>query len=222
MSNLPIADPLSNWTPCLRPNGRPLEGRHCRLERMSLLHADALHAAYEDDPEGWDFLYEAPFEDVRDFRLWVVKHGLGRDPLFYTLMVKGKPVGYMSLMRQDPDNGVVEVGNIHIAKAAQRTAASTEAQFLLMQHVFNDLGYRRYEWKCNAQNGPSKRAAERLGFTYEGTFRQHAVVKGKNRDTAWFAMMDYEWPGIAERMEFWLTPSNFDRRGKQKTSLKVR
>lgn len=142
------------------------------------------------------------------------------DPLFHTITVDGAPVGMASLMRIDPANGVIEVGNINYTPALSRTRAATEAMFLLMARAFDDLGYRRYEWKCDALNVPSRNAAARLGFTYEGTFRQAIVYKGRNRDTAWFSILDTEWPRLKAGFVAWLDPSNFDAEGQQRRPLR--
>lgn len=205
--------------PFQRPSKQHFTGQWCRLERTTLAHADALHAAFGQRDANWDYLPYGPFPELRDFRAWLVKTCLDHDPMFFTVLVDNKPVGILALMRQDPQNGVVEVGHVHFAPALQRSPASTEAQAILMGYIFDDLGYRRYEWKCNAQNAPSRKAAERLGFSYEGTFRQHMIVKGQNRDTAWFSILDHEWPAQKARFETWLRPGNFDRDGVQKTAL---
>ena len=146
---------------------------------------------------------------------------MGQARVFFALVPKssGRAQGYASYMRIDPANGVIEVGNILLAPSLQRTTAATEAMYLMAKHVFEDLGYRRYEWKCNAKNEPSMRAALRLGFTYEGIFRQHMVVKGENRDTAWYSMLDSEWPARKMAFEAWLDPANFDGEGRQQKSL---
>lgn len=197
------------------PDGRDLVGRYCRLTRTHLGHAPALFAGNSLRPAGFDYLFDGPFDDLAAYTDWMQRACLGQDPLFYTVLVDDAPVGIAALMRQAPDHGVIEVGNIHFTTAMQGGRASTEAQYLLMRHAFEDLGYRRYEWKCNDLNAPSKKAALRLGFTYEGTFRQHMVVKGASRDTAWFAILDGDWPAQKDRFVAWLDPSNFDADGQQ-------
>ncbi|PIE10868.1 MAG: GNAT family N-acetyltransferase [Rhodobacterales bacterium] len=210
----PVTTPL----PRPRPDGRALTGRFCRLERLTLAHADALFDAFGDEPD-WDYLPYGPFDSVQSFRLWLVQTCLDRDPLFYAILKEGRPLGIAALMRIEPEHGVIEVGHIHHAPALQGSPATTEAMALLMAHVFDDLGYRRYEWKCDAANARSRAAALRLGFQEEGTFRQHLVLKGRNRDTQWFSILDGEWPTLKARFDRWLTPENFDAQGRQVTRL---
>lgn len=214
---------LSQWTPRSRPDGRTLEGRAVRLEKLDParhgvdlgreLSGPAVAALY-------DYLFEMP-GTVADVDAWVAKAATLSDPFFYAVIDKatGHAVGRLALMRIEPGHGVIEVGNILYGPSLQRSVGATEAQYLFMRHVFDDLGYRRYEWKCNDRNEPSKRAAVRFGFTYEGLFRQHMVVKGQNRDTAWFAMVDREWPALRQAYETWLSPSNFDAKGRQRQAL---
>lgn len=201
------------------PDGRAFQGRFCRLERTTLVHADPLFDAFSSDDAGWEYLPYGPFADVHLFRSWLVQTCLERDPMFYTVLVNERPVGMLSLMRQDRQNGVIEVGHVHFSPALKHSAAATEAHALMMAHVFDDLAYRRYEWKCDAQNMASRKAAERLGFHAEGVFRQHRIVKGRNRDTAWFSILDRDWPAQKERFDTWLRRENFDPDGRQKTSL---
>lgn len=201
------------------PDGRAFQGQFCRLERTTLVHADPLFDAFSGDDAGWDFLSYGPFADVHLFRRWLVQTCLERDPMFYTVLVNDRPVGVMSLMRQDRENGVIEVGHVHLSPALKNSAAATEAQVMLMGHVFDDLAYRRYEWKCDAQNAASRKAAERLGFHAEGVFRQHMISKGRNRDTAWYSIIDREWPAQKQRFDTWLRPENFDADGRQKSPL---
>ncbi|MGO4836963.1 GNAT family N-acetyltransferase, partial [Rhizobiaceae sp. 2RAB30] len=155
------------------------------------------------------------------FQPWLEKAEASADPLFYTVIDKasGRIAGRQTLMRIEPAFGVIEIGNIYWGPLISRKPAATEAQFLFMRHVFDDLGYRRYEWKCNNRNEPSKRAAERFGFTFEGVFRQHLVVKGENRDTAWYSIIDKEWPLLRRAYEEWLDPANFSADGGQKRRL---
>jgi RimJ/RimL family protein N-acetyltransferase len=168
-------------------------------------------------------LSEGPFPDRASFDANLSKKAVSPDRVFFTIVdrASGRAVGQACYLRIDPANRVIEVGHILYTPALQRTAGATEAMYLLARHAFEDLGYRRYEWKCNALNSPSRRAALRLGFTFEGVFRQHMIVKGRNRDTAWFAMLDIEWPARKGAFERWLDPSNFDSAGRQKKSLQT-
>lgn len=216
-----LGDPVDLPLPRPHPSKQHFDGDACTLTRTTLADADALFDVLSVDPGGWDFLLGTVPQDVRDFRAWIVKVALDRDPLFYTVRVDGRPLGILSLLRHDPANGVIEVGHVHFSKAMRGTRAATEAQFLLMSYVFDDLRYRRYEWKCNALNDRSRGAALRLGFTFEGVFRQHVVAKGRNRDTAWFSMLDREWPQVKARMQAWLAPENFDPDGQQITPLRA-
>ncbi|MDP5347459.1 MAG: GNAT family N-acetyltransferase, partial [Paracoccaceae bacterium] len=180
-----------------------------------------LYAAYAADAEGriWTYLPKGPFADLAAYWAWVDETCLTDDPMFHTILVEGQPLGVASLMRIDPAHGVIEVGHINFAPALSRTRAATEAMFLMMSRAFDELGYRRYEWKCDALNAPSRSAALRLGFTYEGTFRQATTYKGRNRDTAWFAITDGDWPRLKAGFQAWLDPANFDENGRQRTRL---
>jgi len=186
-------------------------------------HATGLLAAFEADHDDviWDYLPYGPFDDIAAFRAFLEANCLGDDPMFHTIidLVTDRPVGMASYLRPDPANGVIEVGHINFSPLMQRRPAATEAMYLMMRQVFADWGYRRYEWKCNDLNDRSKRAALRLGFSYEGLFRQAAVVKGHNRDTAWFSILDSEWPVAAAAFEAWLAPDNFDAAGRQRRAL---
>ena len=211
-----------HWQPA-RPAGRDvLEGRLVRLEPLDVeRHGDDLQAAQAGAPEIWMYLPDGPFEGERDFRDWLTGRAASSDALFYAIVdrASGHATGMASYLRIKPNNGVIEVGYIWYSPALQRTPAATETMYLMARHVFDDLGYRRYEWKCNALNEPSRRAALRLGFTYEGIFRQHMVVKDRNRDTAWYSMLDSEWPVAKTAFEAWLRPENFDADGRQLRSL---
>ena len=169
----------------------------------------------------WQYLFEGPFADRAAFDLHLHRIAVSEDPLFFAILDEssGAAVGYASYMRIEPVHRVIEVGSILYTPRLQQTTLATEAMYLMARHVFEDLGYRRYEWKCNALNAPSRRAALRLGFTFEGIFRQHMIVKGRNRDTAWFSMLDSEWPVRKANFERWLDPSNFGRDGRQKGAL---
>jgi RimJ/RimL family protein N-acetyltransferase len=219
----PIGFPVAHWTPRPRPSRITLEGRICRLEPLSPERhtLDLYEANQADDGRGWTYMAYGPFASLEEYRGWVEKSAASEDPLFYTVIdtASGRARGVAALMRIDPANGVIEVGNIKYAPALQRTAAATEAMFLLMRYVFDDLGYRRYEWKCDSFNEPSRAAALRLGFTFEGIFRQAVVYKGRNRDTAWFSIIDKEWPALKQAYEAWLAPENFDPDGRQRRRL---
>jgi RimJ/RimL family protein N-acetyltransferase len=227
----PVGEPVPNWRPRPRPDGRILAGQTCRLERLDeAQHTAEVFAADQADIDGrsWTYLPYGPFEDLPTYAAWVREAAASDDPFFYALIdidprsaTHGRAAGVLSLLRIAPEAGSIEVGHIHLSPALQQTRASTEAQFLLMQHVFDDLGYRRYEWKCDALNAPSRRAADRLGFTFEGIFRQAVVVKGRNRDTAWYAIVDADWPRVRDAYRAWLAPENFDADGRQRTSLRI-
>ena len=222
-SDKTLGNPVPNWRAVPRPNGETLEGRLCRLERLDVArHAEALFNANSLDSDGvnWTYLPYGPFATLTAYCAWLEQSCCAEDPLFYTIISRATntPVGVASFMRIDPANGVIEVGNLNYAPALQRGPAATEAMFLMMRQAFT-LGYRRYEWKCNALNTPSRIAAQRLGFSFEGVFRQAAVVKGRNRDTAWYSIIDSEWPALRARYERWLDPANFDAQGRQRLRL---
>ena len=213
---------LLNWKPAALPSGQKLLGKYVSLEPLNAVrHAADLWRAVCGHDEVWDWLPDGPYASEAEFRQAVEVKQAATSALFLAIVpgASGKAEGYASYMRMDPSNGVIEVGNILLAPSLQRTTAATEAMFLMAKHVFEDLGYRRYEWKCNARNEPSRRAALRLGFTFEGIFRQHMVVKGQNRDTAWFSMLDSEWPARRKAFEGWLDEANFDGEGRQRQKL---
>jgi RimJ/RimL family protein N-acetyltransferase len=215
-----------DWTPVPAPSRTVLTGSRVRLEPLDPeRHGVALFAAQgqDADPELWTYMASGPYRDEDGFRSYLEKSATSDDPLFFAIVDQesGAPQGVASYLRIDPANGVIEIGHIWFGAALQRTPAATEAIFVLARHAFDDLGYRRFEWKCNALNARSRRAAERFGFTYEGTFRQHVVVKGRNRDTAWFAIIDKDWPVIRTAFEAWLDPANFDDAGRQWQSLEA-
>ena len=216
----PVDHEVPDWTAPPHPTRQSMLGQYCRLEPLVLEHAPALFAAHRHDAEGrnWTYLPEEPFTAEAAFAAWVAKAAISPDPLHYTVITRAGPVGTASLMRTAPAAGSIEVGYITFSPLLQRTQASTEAMYLMMKWAF-DAGYRRYEWKCNALNMPSRRAAQRLGFSYEGVFRQALVTKGQNRDSAWFGVIDSEWPALHAAFETWLDPANFDENAQQKQSL---
>ena len=196
-----------------------LDGRYVTLRR--LVPDDAPALLDSADNSVWRYLSYGSWPSADEYAAWIAANAGGDDPLFFAVVVEGEPRGIVSYLRTDEANGVTEIGHIWYAPSIQRSRATTEATYLLARHVFDDLGYRRLEWKCNALNERSRRAAERFGFTYEGTFRQHMWVKGENRDTAWYSMLDGEWPGIRDSFERWLDPANFDESGRQRTALQT-
>jgi RimJ/RimL family protein N-acetyltransferase len=201
------------------PGREPIVGARVRLEPLDVeRHVDDLWAA-AGDPDLWTYMPYGPFADRAAFRAHLAAQEVSADPRFYAVVVDGRAQGVVSYLRMDPANGSTEIGHIWFGRALQRTAAATEAIYLLARTAFDEQGNRRLEWKCNAANAASMRAAERFGFTYEGTFRQHLIVKGRNRDTAWFAMLDRDWPAIRGGFERWLAPANFDAQGNQLRSL---
>ena len=219
----PVGPAVEGWRPRERPSRAPMHGRHCTLEPLDpARHVDELWQSVSADAVGslWTYLSYGPFESAAAYRAWIRSFCLGDDPLFFAVVDRssGRAAGLASYLRIDPSNGVVEVGHLQYSPLLQRTAAATEAMYLMMRRAFSELGYRRYEWKCDALNGPSRRAAERLGFRLEGIFRQAGVYKGRSRDTAWYAALDHEWPRLAAAFEAWLAPSNFDG-GRQRSSL---
>jgi RimJ/RimL family protein N-acetyltransferase len=219
-----VSENLKNWQPRPRPGRRSLEGRTVRLEPLSAeKHGDGLFEASSvpDADARFAWLFDDPPRTRAAFQPWLDKAEASEDPLFFAVIDKagGKVAGRQTLMRIDPAHGVIEIGNIYWGPQISRRPAATEAQFLFMKYIFDELGYRRYEWKCNNHNEPSKRAAERFGFKFEGIFRQHLVVKGENRDTAWYSIIDKEWPALRRAYEAWLDPANFDGEGRQKRRL---
>jgi RimJ/RimL family protein N-acetyltransferase len=217
---------LTDWQPRPRPKRVTLEGRYCRLEPLDpARHGDDLFAASmaPGAEERFRYLFDSP-QDRESFEGWLAGTAASEDPLCYVVIDAStqRCGGRQSWMRITPEHGVIEIGSILWGPAIARTRIATEALFLFACHAFEALGYRRFEWKCNDRNAASKCAAERFGFAYEGTFRQHMVVKRQSRDTAWFAMLDGDWPAIRAGYERWLAPANFDERGQQKTRLEVR
>lgn len=219
----PIGPAIPDWSPRARPPATPMIGRLCRVEPLDAQrHIDDMHAAFSEAADGRDWTYLSVDYLARDaYRDWLTKLGANGDPMPHVIVdqTTGKAVGTASFMRIDPLNGVIEVGHILLAPRLQRTPAATEAMFLMMRRVFEELGYRRYEWKCDALNAPSRTAAQRLGFRFEGIFRQAVVYKGRNRDTAWFSIIDSEWPSLNRAYRRWLEPNNFDPAGRQRERL---
>ncbi len=220
----PIGVPLPEWSPRPLPPRTPIEGRFCRVEPLDPeRHAADLFAANGEDAEGrnWTYLPYGPFAELESYLVWMRKVCLAEDPFFHAIIDggSGEAVGVASYLRIDPPSGAIEVGHINYSPLLQRTPAATEAMFLMMRRVFDELGYRRYEWKCDSLNAPSRRAAERLGFRFEGVFRQVVVYKPRNRDTAWFSIIDKEWPALKAGYERWLAPENFDKDGRQRERL---
>ena len=213
--------PVPDWTPPPAPPREPIEGRYVRVEPIDPdRHAAELYEANRVSDAIWDYLPAGPFDTFAAYREWMDETCLGDDPLFHAVIDKadGKAKGVASYLRIAPAAGSIEVGHINYSKPLQRTRAGTEAMYLLMKRAF-ELGYRRYEWKCNALNAGSRRLAQRLGLSYEGVFRQALVVKGRNRDTAWYAAIDGEWPVLETAFATWLDPENFDADGRQRRSL---
>lgn len=218
-------DPVTLELPRPRPERRTFEGRTVVVEPLDadrhaaelypLLHGDSVREAV------WDYLPYGPFPSLADYTEWVAGVAAKDDPLFYAIRVKSRNrvEGVASLMEIKPANGSIEIGHINISPALQNSVEATEGLFLLMRYAMDDLGNRRFEWKCNALNAGSRSAAGRLGFSYEGTFYRHIVVKGHNRDTAWFSILDTDWPAIKRNFETWLAPENFDAGGRQRASL---
>ena len=218
----PVGAAVPGWTPRPWPSRTPLAGRFCRLEPLDAArHADALHAAYAQAPDArdWTYLPDEREPDLPALRAVIAARAGFADPLHMAVVRDGAAVGTAALMRIDPANGVIEIGHIHFAPRLQRTTAATEALFLLMRRAFDELGYRRLEWKCDSLNAPSRRAAARLGFAFEGIFRNALVTKERNRDTAWHAIAAQDWPAVRDGFERWMAPGNFDGQGRQIADL---
>ena len=214
----PIGDKLDFTGPWPTPDGRVLVGRTTTLRRANLDYAPDLFKSYKTDETGknWTYMPTSPTGDLAAFKDWYTNTCLKDDPFFYTVFDKDdRPVGQASYLRITPAAGSIEVGWIAMSPLMQRSVISTEAMYLMMAHVFEDMGYRRYEWKCDNLNAPSRSAAQRLGFTFEGVFRQCTTYKGRNRDTAWFSILDHEWPAQKDKFLRYLDPSNFDENGQQ-------
>lgn len=220
----PVGAPIKDWAGATEPNRETIVGSRCRLESLDAdLHAAALHTAYSENLDGgnWTYLPYGPFESEQAYVDLVRGAPTVTDTYFFAIVdsSSGAPVGVASYLRAVPAMGSIEVGHLSYSPALQRTPTSTEAMYLMMKRVFEDWGYRRYEWKCDSLNAPSRAAAQRLGFRFEGNFRNHVVAKNRNRDTSWFSITDDEWPEIRAAMESWLEPENFDDSGVQRVRL---
>ncbi len=220
----PVGQLMADWQPPAVPAPVNLTGQYCSLHPLNAQHATDLYQAFHsvaDSDSLWTYLASGPFDNFQDFSAFITRAALSQDPLHFAVIDNqtARAVGTLSLMRIDAGNGVTEVGHVMFSPQLQRTPLSTEAQFLLMQHVFETLGYRRYEWKCDRLNAPSQAAALRLGFSFEGIFRQAVVYKGRSRDTAWFSIIDNEWPRLSAAFIQWLSPDNFDTQSRQRYPL---
>jgi RimJ/RimL family protein N-acetyltransferase len=219
----PIGPVLEGWQPPPRPARRVLEGRWCRVEPLDpARHGPQLHAANSVDREGrmWTYLQSGPFASLEEYRAWLEPRPASDDPLFFAFVdtASNRATGLGAYLRIEPAAGSVEVGHLQFSPLLQRSPAATEAMYLMMRNAF-ELGYRRYEWKCDSLNAASRRAAERLGFTFEGVFRQALVYKGRSRDTAWYSVLDSEWPELDRGFRAWLKADNFDETGRQRRTL---
>jgi len=219
----PIGLPLPDWKPPNRPPREGMPGRWCRLEPLDCeVHAADLYSANSEDPTGatWTYLPYGPFDDLSGYTAWAEQVSRCDDPLFFAAIdaASGRAVGVASFLRIEPAHGTIEIGHLHFSPRLQRTRAATEAMYLMMERAFT-LGYRRYEWKCDALNAPSRAAALRLGFSFEGIFRQAVIYKGRSRDTAWYSVIDREWPALRSAFQRWLDLENFDQQGRQRVSL---
>ncbi len=219
--DLPLGEMLPDWSPPPLPSRRAQHGVHGSLAPLSLAHSADLFAATCEagDDRNWAYLPYGPFAALADYQRWIAEVAAADEPMFFAVIeAAGRAVGVASYLNINPAAGSIEVGHIHYSPALQTTTLATEAMFLMMRHAFA-LGYRRYEWKCNALNQRSRAAAARLGFTFEGVFRQMMVVKGRNRDTAWYSIIDSEWPALQHAYQTWLAADNFDKTGRQRQSL---
>ena len=219
----PVGMQVKNWAPPDLPAREMLRGRNCRVEPLDAgLHAGSIYEADQLNADGcsWTYLAYGPFPNFSDYRKWVADSESSSDPLFFAIVDRAtdRAIGIASYLRIDPRGGSIEIGHLHFSPLLQRTPAATEAIYLLADRAFQ-LGYRRLEWKCDALNAPSRRAAQRLGFSFEGVFRQAAVVKGRNRDTAWYSVLDTEWTDMKCAFIRWLDPANFTADGAQIVAL---
>lgn len=219
-TKFPVGFPIENWNPAVTPSRTTIFGSWCHVEPLNVeIHGNTLYEAFAKDKnaELWTYLPYGPFENVGDFKNWIKKNCLGSDPLFHAIIEPHtkRALGVASYLRINQDVGVIEVGHINYGSELQQSQAGTEAMYLMMKRAFEDLGYRRYEWKCDALNERSRRAATRLGMTFEGVFRQATIYKNRNRDTAWYSILDHEWPQMKKAFEKWLAPANFSTNGQQ-------
>ncbi len=219
-----IGRPMPDWVARPRPSSTAMAGRFCSIEPLDVsAHAIPLYDAFaaDQDQNNWTYLPYGPFETFDAFRIWLGDACVGDDPQFFAVIDPSteKPVGVASYLRIEPTIGVIEVGHIHYSPSLQRTPLATEAMFLMMSRVFDELGYRRYEWKCDALNERSRNAALRLGFSFEGIFRQATIYKGRNRDTAWYSVIDQDWPALKAAFQQWLSSENHDENGQQRKRL---
>ena len=222
LTGQPIGLRVENTAPAARPGPAMLKGRYGHLEKLMPEHAAELWSFFAGHDRLWTYIStDGPFANFEAFSASIAKRAAAADPYAYAIIdVSGRAIGYFTLLRIVPEHRVIEVGHVLYSPALQRTPLGTEAQYLLAKYVFETLGYRRFEWKCDALNAASQRAARRYGFVYEGTFRQYMINKdGRNRDNAWFSMLDSEWPERKRNFERWLDPENFDEEGRQKVSL---
>ena len=220
----PIGSPVSDWKECALPPRTAMSGKWCLVEILDTeKHAEELFAAYvkKRNDQDWTYLPYGPFDRFENYLKWMKNACSGKDPLFHVIKdaITQKALGVASYLRIEPILGVVEVGHIHFSPVLQKTPHATEAMFLMMSRVFDELSFRRYEWKCDSLNAPSRKSAERLGFRFEGIFRQDKIYKGRNRDTAWFSIIDKDWPNLKNAFQSWLNPENFDTDGQQILSL---
>lgn len=223
--NQSIGFPLNNWNPPIKPPKTNMQGTYCILEALDPeKHGKALFESiiHDNQGESWTYLPYGPFYQYEDFYRWLVKMSAEQSTVFYAILdaKSRRPIGMSSYLRITPEYGTIEIGHLHFSKLLKRTPAATEAIYLMMARVFDELGYRRCEWKCDSLNQPSRDAALRFGFKFEGIFRQDRVVKNRNRDTAWFSIIDGEWPTLKIRFQKWLSETNFDMNGNQKLRLK--
>lgn len=223
--NQPIGEKVDAFQVPIFPNALSIEGRYCRLEKLKPKHGEGLYAHFStvEDLPNWTYLPDEQPQDLEAFQVYLNKKVETKDPYFFAIIDKQteQAVGIIALLRIDQSNGSIEVGHIHYANILKRTRIATEVQFLLARYVFETLGYRRYEWKCDALNKPSIKAAKRLGFKYEGVFRNHKVYKARNRDTCWLSIIDREWPIYKQQYEKWLDEKNFDELGNQIHRLSI-
>ena len=217
----PVGLPVENTAPAPLPGPVTLKGRYGRLEKLRPDHARDLWKVFAGQNQVWTYIgTDGPFANFEEFSAAIARRAAATDPYAYAIMDPADhAVGYLTLLRIVPEHRVIEVGHVLYSPALQRTRLATETQYLLARYVFESLGYRRYEWKCDALNAPSRRAALRYGFIYEGTFRQYMIAKGRNRDNSWYSMLDSDWPTRKANFERWLAPENFDSEGRQKVSL---